>query len=244
MLNSIRLKVCGAVICLALTSGAYAATHDHPEPVVLAPGYAALEFTPPTPGSYPLPALGRAADGAVLGPDGSAVRLHDFLGDKVVVLSFIFTRCSDVNGCPLATFVMKGVQNKVLSDPLLAEQVRVISFSFDPAYDTPEVLGEYAAHFKDPEFDWQFLTTRGDADLEPILNAYDQWIIKDYDEEGNFLGSISHVLRVYLIDREKRIRNIYSTSFLHADTVGADIATVLALEQPAEKEVTGATPGG
>ena len=30
------------------------------------------------------------------------------VGDKIVVLSFTYTGCSVVNGCPLATFVMKG----------------------------------------------------------------------------------------------------------------------------------------
>jgi len=39
---------------------------------------------------------------------------------------------------------------------------------------------------------------------------------------------ISHVLRVYLIDPEKQVRNIYNTSFLHADSVISDLRTVLA----------------
>ncbi len=221
------LTLCGLAL---LSAGLQAAPHEHPEPVepvVLAPGYAELEFTPPQPGTYQLPPLGSAADGVVLDSAGNTRRLYDYLGDKITVLSFIFTRCNDVNGCPLATFVMKGVQQKVLESPALKDNVRVVSFSFDPSYDTPEVLRAYSGHFRDPGFDWQFLTTAGDAELTPILDAYGQWVIKDYDSEGNFLGTMSHVLRVYLIDRDKRIRNIYSTSYLHADTVGSDIATLL-----------------
>jgi cytochrome c peroxidase len=38
---------------------------------------------------------------------------------------------------------------------------------------------------------------------------------------------MSHILRVYLIDRQRRIRNIYSMSFLHADVVVNDIESVL-----------------
>ncbi|MCZ6711503.1 MAG: hypothetical protein O7B25_14165, partial [Gammaproteobacteria bacterium] len=87
--------------------------HLHPRPVVLAPGYARLEFEPPTAGSYALPALGYAADGAVIDLTGLTRRLHDFLGDKIVVLSFIYTTCSDVNGCPLATHVLRGLQDHV-----------------------------------------------------------------------------------------------------------------------------------
>ena len=47
-----------------------ASTHDHPKPVVLAPGYVDLQFTPPAVGSYDLPAIGAAGDGS------SGVRLR------------------------------------------------------------------------------------------------------------------------------------------------------------------------
>ena len=218
-----------AYLCLSLWLGTgFAATHDHPEPIVLAPGYSALEFTPPVAGSYALPPLGAAANGPVLDTTGAQRNVHDYLGDKVVVLSFIYTTCNDVNGCPLATFVFKGVQNSVLQDAALNSQVRLLSLSFDPDYDTPSVLNTYAGHFKEPGFDWQFLTTSSTAMLDPTLTAYGQTVIRDYDANGQYLGSMSHILRVFLIDKQKRIRNIYSTSFLHADTVANDIRTLLA----------------
>ncbi len=222
-----------AVIAALIPQAAAAPSgHDHPPPEVLAPGYSALQFDPPAPGSYALPPLGKAADGPVLDSSGKARRLHDYLGDKLVVLSFIYTRCSDINGCPLATFVLKGVQDRILATPELEGAVRLVSFSFDPSYDTPAVLSRYASHFRQPEFDWRFLTTRSEAELRPILDAYGQWIVRDYDEEGAYLGTVSHLLRVYLIDRQQRIRNIYSTSFLHADTVVNDLRTVLTEAQP------------
>lgn len=211
----------------AVPVGAAPSTHDHPPPEVLAPGYSQLEFNPPEPGSYQLPPLGDAADGAVLDSTGQVRALHDYLGDKLVVLSFIYTRCSDVNGCPLATFVMKGVQERIRAAPDLQGKVRLVSFSFDPAYDTPAVLEQYASYFRAPDFDWRFLTTRSEAQLTPILDGYGQWIVRDYGDSGEYLGTVSHLLRVYLIDRAKRVRNIYSTSFLHADTVVNDLRTLL-----------------
>ena len=212
---------------LAAATTSAAAPHKHPEPVVLAPGYSALEFEPPKPGTYALPPLGAAADGPVLHSDGEAKQLHDYLGDKVVVLSFIYTTCNDVNGCPLATFVLKGVQNAVLAQPKLRNRVRLLSFSFDPQQDTPEALAAYAKHFRADDFDWQFLTTESERRLDPTLDAYGQWVVRDYDAQGNYLGTMSHILRVFLIDQQRRIRNIYSTSFLHADTVTNDILTLL-----------------
>ena len=38
---------------------------------------------------------------------------------------------------------------------------------------------------------------------------------------------MSHLLRVYLIDQNRWIRNIYSVSFLHADTLANDIRTLI-----------------
>jgi len=211
----------------AWSAAALCAPHEHKPPVVLAPGYAPLSFTPPEPGSYTLPAMGSAADGAVIDSEGNSAQLHDFLGGKPTVLSFIFTTCDDVNGCPLATYVMRRVQDVLQADPATADKARLVSFSFDPIFDTPDVIAAYGAQFQDPEADWQFLTTKGAETLDPILRAYDQWVIRDFNENGEYQGTMSHILRVFLVDKDKRIRNIYSTSFLHADTVVNDVKSLI-----------------
>ncbi|MCZ6831511.1 MAG: SCO family protein [Gammaproteobacteria bacterium] len=199
------------------------------KPQILAPGYGPLQFQPPAAGSYQLPPLGIAADGKVLDSSGVQRRLQQLTGDKLVLMGFIYTHCADVNGCPLASFVMKKVQAQLLEDQALAAQVRLLSLSFDPELDTPAALTDYARHFRRQDFDWQFLTTASEQDLQPILEGYGQFRVKNYDDKGDYAGSMSHILRVYLIDRQRRIRNIYSTGFLHADTVLNDLRT-LALE--------------
>ena len=206
---------------------ALCAPHEHQPPVVLAPGYAPLSFVAPKPGTYALPAMGNAANGAVIDSNGNSAQLHDFLGGKPTVLSFIFTTCDDVNGCPLATYVMRSVQDALQADPVTANRARLVSFSFDPLFDTPEVIDAYGSQFRAGDFDWQFLTTEGATTLDPILNAYGQWVIRDYDENGEYMGTMSHILRVFLIDESRQIRNIYSTSFLHADTVANDVRSLL-----------------
>jgi len=193
---------------------------------VLDPGYGSPQYEPPAPGSYQLPPLGIAADGKVLNDLGEQLALQDLLGDKLVLLGFIYTHCSDINGCPLATFVMKKVQDRLAQDAGLAPQVRLISLSFDPVQDTPAALLDYAGNFRRKDFDWQFLTTASEADLLPILAGYDQWRQREYDRNGNYTGSISHILRLFLIDRQGRIRNIYSSGFLDADTVVNDLLTL------------------
>lgn len=206
--------------------------------VVLAPGYGPLQYTPPTEGSYALPPLGVAADGQVINDAGKPLQLNELLGDKLVLLGFIYTRCSDINGCPLASYVMKKVQDGVALDDTLNSQVRLISLSFDPESDTPDALRDYARHFRRQGSDWQFLTTASEVTLQPILESYGQVRQKSFDENGDYTGSMSHILRVFLVDRQGRIRNIYSTGFLHADTVINDLRT-LQIEADAEP-----VPGG
>jgi cytochrome c peroxidase len=216
-----------AIILLLASIGAAAAPH-HLSRTNLAPGYGELEFVLPSIGSYKLPGLGQAADSKVVTSRGEQVNLYDLMGDKFTLLSFIYTRCSDVNGCPLASFVLSKVQDRVLSDEILNDYVRLVSISFDPANDTPEVLANYAASFRKPGFDWRFVTTNTPEDMAAVLRSYDQFVIRDYDDQGKFLGSISHMLRVYLIDHNHEIRNIYSVSYLHPDTIMNDIRTIVA----------------
>ncbi len=193
---------------------------------VLAPGYGTLDYQPPAVGSYVLPSLGKAADGQVRDDQGKAHRLHELFDDRIVLMGFIYTQCPDMNGCPLASYVMKQVQERLLQEPTLGKKVRLISLSFDPQYDTPEVMQAYAHHFRRANSDWRFVTTDSETELTPILSGYDQWRQKVYKDDGSYSGSMSHILRVYLIDQQKRIRNIYNAGFLHVDTVLNDIKTL------------------
>lgn len=226
----------GAFATALLTTllAAQTAHHHPPTPAQqpLAPGYAVLPFPAPAPGSYPLPQLGAAADGPIVVSSGGRTRLHRLYGDKIIVLSFIFTSCSDVNGCPLASFVLSQVQQRVIADPRLRDRVRLVSLSFDPTRDTPARLESYASSFRRDGFDWRFVGCESEAQLAPILTAYDQAVIRDYDEDGRDLGTMSHTLRVFVIDRARRIRNIYSPAYLHPDLVLADLQT-LAMEASA-----------
>jgi cytochrome c peroxidase len=237
--------VAAPFLVLAFAAGVVLAQAEPtPAPKVLAPGWTALSYAAPAPGTYELPPLGRAADGDVLDTAGRPRHVYDFLGDKVVVLSFVYRSCPDVNGCPLANFVLKGIEQRVLEDPALRDGVRLVSMSFDPTHDPPAAMHQYGATLAPEGADWAFLTTASEQALAPILKAYGQSVRKEYDENGKPLGTLSHILRVYLIDKQKRIRNIYSSSFLHADTVTSDIQTVLREDQDGTARPGDALAGG
>ena len=207
----------------------------------LAPGYKPLAFKADPPGSYQLPVIEQAADGEVIDSEGHHLKLHDLMGDKVVLLSFIYSTCSDINGCPLATAVFHKISRRLQKQPDIAKKIRLLTLSFNPLQDTPEAMKRYGQGFKDSGLDWLFLTTASEQQLAPILAHYRQNVQKVYDERGQFTGTFSHLLKVYLIDTHKQVRNIYSVDFLHADTLINDIKTLLS-ENTAEKTLAKTQP--
>jgi len=103
----------------------------------------------------------------------------------------------------------------------IGDALRLVSYSFDIEHDTPAVLEKYARSFRPEGAHWDFVTAPDTATLERTLAAYQQ----SFQKSGGH--TFAHILRVFLIDTEQRIRNIYSTAFLHADTVAADVRTLL-----------------
>jgi cytochrome c peroxidase len=193
-----------------------------------------LEYEPPVPGSYRLPPIQQAVDGEVIDTDGRKHRLFDWMGDKYVLLSFIYTTCSDVKGCPLATFTLNDVRVRLEKDPTIAEKLRFLTLSFDPDHDTPEVMRQYVEQhgFEKTQHRWHFLTTASWSTLRPILEGYGQYVVPEHDSRDRDTGGFSHVLKVYLIDLERKVRNIYSISFLYPELIINDIKTLI-LEQGA-----------
>jgi len=213
--------LCACALCLGVEAHE---AHDAAPP---APGWTALPYAPPEPGTYALPPIRAAADARFTDDGGRSQTLHALYRDGITVLSFIYTQCPDANGCPLASFVVGQAAAAVAKDSSLARRVRFVSLSFDLARDTPAALADYAKHFRKPGVDWIFGVPEHADALAAVLAAYGQDV-----ERAPGGGTFSHVLRVYLIDGNGRIRNEYTTSFLHASMLTADIRT-LAMEDAA-----------
>jgi len=197
-----------------------------------------FDFVPPAAGSYRLPVIRPAADGKVLDIAGTTQSLRGLMGGKITLLSFIYTRCTDERGCPLATAVLYEISEASEVDRLLSKNLRMISLSFDPWYDTPEIMAEYrgddASHGKN-RAEWLDLTTKSEAELKPILKAYDQIVRRKKDQGGNPTDDFGHQLRAYLIDRGGHIRNIYGLGFLDPRLLVTDVYTLLMEEGMAQK---------
>ena len=222
LMKSVRVRQILLVFVLSLSCTA-ALVHSASR----GPGWGELSYEPPAAGTYQLPVIMSATNGVVLKDDHSTANLFDLMSDRIVFLSFIFTRCSDVNGCPLANAVLYKVQSRLNQRPELAKDVALLSISFDPEFDTPEIISALKKSFQRGVVDWEFLTTDNQSNLQPILDGYGQFAVRPHDEHGVHMDDYVHLLRVYLIDKKRHVRNIYSVSFLHPDILMNDLETLL-----------------
>ena len=196
------------------------------------------DYNPPAAGSYSLPVIKPAADGALLDSNNKSVQLRDLTRGRITVLSFIYTRCAAPKACPYATGVLTQIHDlSVDDDKTLARSMRLVSLSFDPEYDTPQRLAAYSDNVRDQKSgcEWSFATAKSRAELEAILAAYDQAVDKRQNP-ADPQGPLYHTLRVFLIDREGRIRNIYSSGTLDPRLVVADVKTLLLEESRVSKQ--------
>jgi protein SCO1/2 len=102
-----------------------------------------------TPGSEtpatPVLALGDIVPNfAMIDQQGQPLRLSDLHGDTVI-LTFVYTRCPLPEFCPAQDRKFAELARRLALVPERAERVRLLSISFDPEHDTPEVLARHAA---------------------------------------------------------------------------------------------------
>jgi protein SCO1 len=191
----------------------------------------ALDFEPPAPGTYTLHRIMAAPDGEVLGLDGRAQRLSRFTRGRITLLGFIYTTCADPDGCPLASRVFDIVGEELAATPALRDKVRLVTLSFDPARDSPAAMRAYArarVRASGEGVPWDVLTTRSARALKPLLEGFGQDVRYTVDRSsGRPRRELSHVLKVFLIDPAGFVREIYTSTFLHPQTVRNDIETLL-----------------
>jgi protein SCO1/2 len=146
----------------------------------------------------PLPVLGVVPAFTLTERSGSPIGTAQLTG-HVWVADFVFTRCPDF--CPALTARMAGLQKAI---PPATDPVQLVSFTVDPAHDTPDVLRTYASHAGAAE-GWVFVTGPRE-----VLSA----LLRDgfkvaYADDGPPTAPITHSDRFVLVDRQLRIRGYY-----------------------------------
>lgn len=146
--------------------------------------------------SEPLPVYSEVGHFQLTDQNGRAFSGSSLAG-KIWVADFMFTHCP--GPCPRMTSQMHQVQEATRRMP----EVRLVSFTVDPANDSPAVLASYAkVHHASPER-WSFLTGP-----QSTLNQLCRYVFK----LGEVDGSLTHSTRFVLVDQKSQIRGYYDTS--------------------------------
>jgi protein SCO1/2 len=186
---------------------------------------------PPAPGTYRLDRIQRVPQAIVL--EGSLIPrlLSRYTGGKITLFGFFYSYCADPQGCPLAWDAFEKVRAEILADAELHGRIRLVFMSLDPAHDSPDAMKGFAQRYEASArtVPWHFLTTYSGFFLKPLLRGMGEEVSARPGEGGAVLN---HMLKVFLIDKEGWVREIYSTQTLDPVLVLGDIRTLL-LEEAA-----------
>lgn len=150
--------------------------------------------------------------------EGQALRLSELRG-KVVVLTFIFTRCPRPDFCPKIDTKFAELAKKVSTVAERENQVRLVSVSFDPEHDTPAVLADHAKLRGARPPLWQFAVASHE-DLRKVARQ----LGLSYGPTEN---EIIHTLTTAIIDQEGRVVEILEGSSWTPEDVFMTIRKVL-----------------
>lgn len=155
-------------------------------------------------GSQSVLSAGQAvSDFSLVDQTDHPVTLSQFHG-KVVAITFIYTRC------PLPDYCIRLSNNFARLQKRFSERMGrdlvLLSITFDPDHDKPEVLREYAEHLKANPESWHFLT----GNLSSVKQVCGMFGVNFWPDEG----LLTHSLRTAVVDQEgKLVANIEGNQF-------------------------------
>jgi protein SCO1 len=193
----------------------------------------------PSPGAYVLQRIQQVPRTDLLNAAGATVSTDEALRGAITLVGFFYAHCDDTVGCPVAWSVFENVREAARRDPLLSRKLRLVFISIDPQRDTPAVLRllEKSERDEDDKVPWSFLTSASEASIAPLLAAMGQDVGPEVDAHGRRTGVLQHMLKVFLIDPDGWVREIYSTGFLTPEAAFNDART-LALANPHGRALT------
>ena len=132
-------------------------------------------------------------DVTLIDQDGNPKRLRELTaGSAPVLLDFIYGTCTTI--CPVLSAGFTSLQRRLAKE---GSEVRLISVTIDPEYDTPEIMKAYLARYKAGP-GWDFLTGSRE-DIGAVMRAFDAYV-------PNKMG---HLPVTFLRQRDGRWVRIY-----------------------------------
>lgn len=132
--------------------------------------------------------------------NGDKIDMGTFRGHPFV-LTFIFTRCPLPNFCPLMSKNFAELQHAIKNGSGALAETRLLNISFDPEFDTPQILKSFAEHEQADPTIWTFATGEK-SEINDLTQGFSVYV----QREG---GTISHGLATALIDRDANIVRIW-----------------------------------
>lgn len=178
----------------------------------------------PIEAAAPLPADGSAIiqpgdmvkDAALLDQDGQARRFSSWRGHRLA-LTFVYTRCPLPQFCPLMNQHFRTLQATLATTPALAD-VRLLTMTLDPGYDTPQVLKPFATGAGADPARWTFLTATPE-EAAPFLAQFG--IISEPNPSNP--ADITHNLRTAIIGADGRLSTVHTGNRWTPDELVADL---------------------
>lgn len=161
---------------------------------------------------------------SLVNQDNQNVVFPDFVKSKIVVMNYIFTNCPDI--CPLSTNNMRLIQERIKKENI--KNVQFISLSFDPEFDTPDVLKKFADIRNLNLSNWVFLTGEKSVTDSIIKKVGVPAVLNDSTifKNGRKIFYYVHTDRIQLIDADGRIRKNYKGSTINVNEIVADIRSL------------------
>ncbi len=162
--------------------------------------------------------------------DGKLIHLDQFRG-KILLLTFIYTRCPLADYCPRMSRNFAVLDKMLAADPSLYAKTHLLSVSFDPAYDTPAVLrsygGAYTGNYTRETFaHWDFAAPP-QPELASMLNFFLVGATPEKDK------TITHSLSTVVITPGGKIYKWYPTNDWTPEQLLADVKQLAAAKEGA-----------
>lgn len=155
--------------------------------------------------------------------EGNAIQFPDEYAGNVMLVGYVYTHCPDI--CPMITYNMRDIQRELPDE----ENFMLVSISFDPERDTPEILDQYAENYKLDRENWRLLTGNT-GEVDEALETLEINTLKSptsFEDDGTARYYIDHTDRVTLIDQNGNVRNTYVGSKMNQEQIISDIHNLL-----------------
>ncbi len=156
--------------------------------------------------------------------ENETVQLKDFKG-KVLIFTFIYTRCPIPDYCPRMSLRFNTAYKTLKNDPQAPANWHFLTITFDPVFDTPEVLKDYAQAFSDNSKQWDFLTGKR-IDIDALTEQFGMHFSRIRESVTDW----DHNLRTIIVDPRGKIYKIYRGNTWTSETLIADIKDAAASE--------------